>query len=175
VKKIGNVKINIYIMSLVAVLIAIGLWFLFFRVLDTPPPQWFKGLRSLLIIPYAIGLVIIHELIHMLTAYLYVPVSSVRLRIKILTWEVNVDKPILRNRYLLYTFAPGFLLSLTGILLYVIFYSSVDIRFFSGLLFIFGFAGATGDMGLALGALKYPKTCYIVDKGAELEVLVAES
>lgn len=161
-------------MSLVAVLIAIGIWFLFFRVLDTPPPQWFKGLRSLLILPYAIGLVLIHELIHMVTAYLYVPVRSVRLRIKILTWEVSVDKPLLRNRYLLYTFAPGFLLSFIGILLYVIFHSSVDIRFFSGLLFIFGFAGATGDMGLALGALKYPKTCYIVDKGAELDVLEPE-
>jgi hypothetical protein len=161
-------------MSLVAVLIAIGFWFIIFRLLDTPYPPWLKGLRSLLILPCAIGLVIIHELIHMLAAYLYVPIRSVHLRIKILTWEVSVDKPLLRNRYLLYTFAPGFLLSLAGILLYVIFYSSVDIRFFSGLLFIFGFAGATGDMGLALSALKYPKTCYIVDKGSELDILVPE-
>ncbi|HEX7320736.1 MAG TPA: DUF3267 domain-containing protein [bacterium] len=174
-KKVGNVKINIYIMSVVAVLIAIGIWFLFFQVLDTPYPQWLQGLRSLVLLPYAIGLVIIHELIHMMTAYLYVPVSSVRLRIKILTWEVSVDKPLRRNRYLLYTFAPGFILSLFGILLYVIFHSSVDVRFFSGILFIFGFAGATGDMFLALGALKYPGTCYIIDRGAELDVLIPES
>ena len=172
--KIGNVKINIYVISLVAVLIAIGIWWFVFGVLDTPHPQWLKGLRSLFVLPYAIGLIIIHELIHMIVAYLYVPVKSVRLRIKILTWEVSMDKPLLRNRYLVYAFAPGFILSLTGILLYMIFHSSVDIRFFSGLLFIIGLAGATGDMGLALGALKYPKTSYILDKGAEFDVLIPE-
>ena len=154
---------------------AIGIWYVIFQVLDTGYPHWLNGLSSLSLIPLALGLIIIHELIHMLTAYLYVPVSSVHLHIKILTWEVSVDKPLSRNRYLLYTFAPGFLLSLTGILLYVIFNSSVNIRFFSGFLFIFGFAGAAGDIGLALGALKYPKTSYIIDKGSELEVLVLES
>jgi hypothetical protein len=162
-------------MSLVAVLIAIGIWFIIFHVLGTPYPHWLQGLRSLVLLPYAIGLVIIHELIHMVSAYLYVPANNVHLRVKVLTWEVSVDKPILRNRYLVYTFAPGFILSLSGILLYVIFCSSVDIRFFSGLLFVFGFAGAAGDMFLALGALKYPGTCYIVDKGAELDVLVPGS
>jgi hypothetical protein len=175
VKKIGNVKINIYIMSLVAVLIAVCIWLLIFHVLDTPNPQWLKGIYSLVLLPYALGLVIIHELIHMATAYLYAPARSVRLRVKILTWEVSVDEPILRDRFLLYTLAPGFVLSLFGVLLYVIFHSSVDVRFFSGLLFIFGFAGAAGDMFLALGALKYPRTCYIVDKGAELDVLMPES
>ncbi len=174
-RKIGNVKINIYLISLVAALMAIGIWYVIFQVLDTKYPSWLNGLSSLSLIPFSIGLVIIHESIHMITAYLYVPVSSVHLRIKILTWEVSVDKPVLRNRYLLYTLAPGFILSLSGILLYVFFNSSVNIRFFSGLLFIFGFAGAAGDMGLTLGALKYPKNCFIIDKGSELEVLVLES
>lgn len=173
-KKIGHVRINIYIISLVAVLIALGICFLMFHVFDTPHPQWLKGVRSILVLPYAIGLILIHELIHMIVAYFYAPVKSVHLRIKILTWEVSIDKPLQRNRYLLFTFAPGFILSLAGILLYIIFYSSVDIKFFSALLFLIGFAGATGDACLALGALKYPKTCYILDRGAELDILTTE-
>ena len=163
-KKIGHVKINIYVMSLVAVLIALVIYFMMFKVFSTPYPQWLRGVRSLLVFPYTIVLILIHELIHMIVAYFYAPVKSVHLRIKILTWEVSVDKPLQRNHYVFYTFAPGFILSL-----------SVEIKFFSALLFLIGFAGATGDAYLALGALKYPRNCYILDKGAELDVLVPDN
>jgi len=46
----------------------------------------------------------------------------------------------------------------------------MDVKYLSAILFLFGFAGATGDMWLALGAIRYPKSCYVLDKGAELEI-----
>jgi len=167
--KIGHVRPNVYLMSLVACIIALGCYFLMFKALGVSVPPWVKGPGSILVFLYVISLIFIHEAIHMIVAYFFVPVKSVRLKIKILTWEVSSDKPFKRNNYLIYTLAPGFLLSLTGILVFFVF-DSMNIRYLSAILFLFGFAGATGDMWLALGALKYPRDCYVLDKGAELEI-----
>lgn len=167
--KIGQVRPNVYLMSLVACIIGLGCYFLMFKVFGVSVPSWVKGPGSILVITYFISLIFIHELIHMIAAYFFVPVKSVRLKIKILTWEVSSDKPFKRNNYLIYTLAPGFLLSLIAIVLFFVF-SSMNVKYLSAILFLFGFAGATGDMWLAMGALKYPRDCYVLDKGAELEI-----
>lgn len=167
--KIGHVRPNIYVMSLVGCIIALGCYFLMFKALGASTPPWVKGPGSILVFTYFISLIFIHELIHMIVAYFFVPVKSVRLKIKILTWEVSSDKPFRRKDYLIFTLAPGFILSLIAIVLFFVF-SSMNVRYFSAILFLFGFAGATGDMWLALGALRYPKSCYVLDKGAELEI-----
>ena len=168
--KIGYVRPNIYLMSLVACIIALGCYFLMFKVLGAIVPSWVKGPGCILVFIYVISLIFIHELIHMIVAYFFVPVKSVRLKIKILTWEVSSDKPFKRNNYLIFTLAPGFILSLIAIVLFFVF-SSMNVRYLSAILFLFGFAGATGDIWLALGALKYPRDCYVLDKGAELDIL----
>lgn len=167
--KIGHVRTNIYLMSLVACIIGLGCYFLMFKALGVAVPQWVKGPGSILVFTCLICLIFIHELIHMIVAYFFVPVKSVRLKIKILTWEVSSDKPFKRNNYLIYTLAPGLILSLIAIVLFFVF-DSRNAKYLSAILFLFGFAGATGDMWLALGALRYPKTCYVLDKGAELEI-----
>lgn len=168
--RIEHVRPNVYLISLVACIAALGCYFLMFKVLGASVPSWVKGPGSILVFLYVISLIFVHEAIHMIAAYFFVPVKSVRLKIKILTWEVSSDKPFKRNNYLIYTLAPGVLLSFIAILLFFVF-SSMNVKYLSAILFLFGFAGATGDMWLALGALRYPKSCYVLDKGAELEIL----
>ncbi|GAJ01907.1 unnamed protein product [marine sediment metagenome] len=50
----------------------------------------------------------------------------------------------------------------------------MSVRYFSASLFVVGFCSATGDVMLVLKALKFPKECYILDKGAEFDVLKEE-
>lgn len=172
-KKIGYIKGNIYLMSFVAIVIGLVCYFLIFRALHIVYPPWLKGINRFIVVFYVVGILLFHELIHTIAASFFVPIKSVTLRFKLLVWEVHVDKPLKRNQYILYTLAPGFILSLVGMLLFLAF-KSVNIQFFSAVLFLIGFAGATGDVWLAVRTLKFPKNCYILDKGVELDILIED-
>jgi len=170
-KKIGSVKTNVYVVSIIAALIALGCYLLMFKLFDTQIPLWVKGIKALFVFIYVIAIVLMHELIHMITAYLFVPFKSVHLKIKILTWEVSSERPFRRNQFFIYVLTPGCILSIVGMLLFFSF-NSIDIKYFSALLFLIGFAGATGDAWLALGAFRAPRNSYILDKGNELDILI---
>lgn len=172
-KKIGHGKVNIYLASFIAIAIFVLCLLLIFRGSNIVRPSWVRGLYPFIVFLYVISLLLIHEFIHIIAASFFMPIRDISLRFKILVWEVRMAKPLKRNHYLLTSLAPGFVLSLVGVILLFTF-SSVSVKYFSAYLFIIGFCSATGDAMLVLKALKFPKECYILDKGAEFDVLKEE-
>ena len=169
-KKIGYGKINIYLASFIAIAIFVLCFLLTFRGSNIVRPSWIRGVYYFVFFLYVISLLLIHEFIHIIAASFFMPIRDISLRFKILVWEVRMAKPLKRNHYLLTSLAPGFVLSLAGVILLLTF-SSMSVKYFSAYLFMVGFCSATGDAMLVLKALKFPKECYILDKGAEFDVL----
>lgn len=175
-KKIGCVKPGILFSTLVAVFIAVVCAILMFVILETEMPvlpTWFGSTRVIAVIIFVLFIALFHEFIHIVVASFFVPLKSISLRFRLLVWEVRSSEPFRRNQFLLYVLAPGSLFAILGLVSYMV-VNSVNVRYFSALLFIVGFAGAGGDILLALGALKYSSRCYILDNGAEFDILVAE-
>ena len=111
----------------------------------------------------------LHELIHLLTALVKVPLSSIRLTVRKGFFLCEVHYPMSRNHFILYALMPSLVLSIIGILLYIILSECIII--IGMLIIIIGIGGFGGDLLLIITALKFPSSYWIWDKGETILML----
>jgi hypothetical protein len=173
-KKIGDIKGNAILVNLVALVIAIVLYFFVFKGLwQTDVPVWARGGGLIFLIILAVVIMFAHEGIHMLAANLFSNDAKAKLKIRLLTWECRLEGPLIRKEYIIYALAPAIILGMIGLIGHKISQSS-DLRFISAIIFVIGLSGAGGDFWFVVKVLKYPSDSYIYDRGLDMEITVRD-
>jgi hypothetical protein len=165
---IGTIKGNTLLINGVAVLIAVGLYFLVFKgVWNVQIPEDRPDMITLII--FLVGMIVVHEGIHGAAALLIVDRRRISFKAKWLVVICKVGGAMTRGQYIFYALAPAALLGLIGIVLYYV-AGSVDQRFLAALLFLGGVSSGGGDFWFVSRVLKYPRQSLVIDHGIDVEV-----
>lgn len=165
---IGTIKGNTLLINGMAVLTAVGLYFLVFKgVWNVQIPEDRPDILTLII--FLVGMIVVHEGIHGAAAVLMVDRRRISFNVQWLVVVCKVDGPMTRGQYIFYALAPAALLGLTGIVLYYV-SGSVGQKFLAALLFLGGVSGGGGDFWFVSRVLKYPGNSLVVDLGIDVEV-----
>ena len=173
-KKIDTVTGNALFLNGLALTIAIIAYLFIYRGLwQIIPPAWAKVPAIIYLIFLAVGILLLHEAIHMLTANLLTGGAGATLRVRALTWECRLKIPLRRNHYIAYALAPGITLSLLGFVLYYAF-SDPGVKFLCAIAFIAAISSAGGDYWFVAKALRFPRNSLVLDHGIEMEIMAPD-
>ncbi len=173
-KLIGTIRGNVFVLNSLALLLFGVLYIVVYKLVwNVQRPilmsqWWIMGITF-----GAVGLIIIHELIHAAVARIMIGPGNVAIRFRLMVAECQVHSYLTRTQYILYAVAPALLLGLAGVVWY---YAAVSVegRFLAALLFLGGVAGGGGDFWFIARVLPYPSPCLVLDKGTEMEIVMDE-
>jgi hypothetical protein len=173
-KKLATIIGNPLIANGIAVVIAIASYIVIYKGMwKISPPQWARGVGFILLIVLAVSLLLLHEIIHMLAANIFVRGAGASLHIRLLVWECRLKKPLARNHYIAYALAPGIIIAgLSFALFYIL--NTPDLKFFAAISFVIGLSSAGGDYWFAARVLQFPRESLIFDNGMQMEIMMAE-
>ncbi len=170
-KRIAIIRANSLHVNLIALAIAIVLYYFIYRGLwNIQTPFWVGGAGLVLLVILVIVLLFAHEAIHMLAANLFSKNARASLKIRILTWECRLKGPLTRQQYIAYALAPGIVLGLLGAVCHSAFVSP-DYKFLSAIIFVVGLSGAGGDFWFVAKVLRFPRESLVMDHGLEMEII----
>ena len=165
---IGTIRGNTIVLSAIAIMVALVMYFLFFKALwNVKVPE--KTPDTITLIILGIGLVIVHEGIHGAVALLFVGRRKISFGIKWLVVVCRVQGLMTRNQYITVALAPAFVLAMCGAFFYHVADDS-NMKFLSALLCIGGGSSGGGDFWFVAKSLTYSSSCFMVDNGIEIEV-----
>jgi membrane protein YdbS with pleckstrin-like domain len=175
-RKIGVVKGNAYFLNFIGLLIFAFFYFFVYRLLwNVNAPEWvYSGRGFLIVAVFIIMLILIHELIHAVSAFAFGKSKGLSIKLGVLVFQCRLKSYLTRNQYMSYAVAPALLLSVCGVASYYV-SDSISIKFFSALLFLAGITSGGGDFWFVAKVRRYPRDCLILDNGAEIEILLEES
>jgi hypothetical protein len=166
--RIATIKGNALLINGIAVLIAVGLYFLVFKgVWNVQIPKERPDIVTLIL--FFVGLIVVHEGIHGAAALLFVDRRRISFNVKWLVVVCKVDGPMTRGQYIFYALAPAALFCLIGIVFHYV-AISVAQRFLAALLLLGGVSGGGGDFWFVSQVLKFPKESLVIDFGIDVDV-----
>jgi hypothetical protein len=169
-----TVRSNAISINVLAVAIALILYrMLFVELWEVEVPPWVKGTGMLPLFVLAIAVLVAHEGIHALTARLLSRESHPRISIHLLTWQCNLQGPLTKAQYIVYSLAPGLLLGTLGLLI-LHSSTSIDLRLFAATLFLCGVSSGTGDYWFVARVLRFPSSSLVYDHGIEIEIVATK-
>lgn len=129
-----------------------------------------------IMISFVIGMIIFHELIHAIMAWIFNIPTKFGWGIMgnlIPYFSVSLGKPVDRYRYIWIGVMPNIIINV--ILVFLIFFTEAQIIYsFFVVLLITHISGGGGDAALLYTAFKYPSTILLKDTGLQLQILSKE-
>lgn len=163
--QIGIIKGSMIMINVYALLMIFIIDLLTSPMLKTADPVWSNHSPLLYRVIIVLIILLVHEYIHVLFALIFVKKSSIKLKFKIYAWICSVMTPMKRNNYILYSVAPGLILSglsFTGLLIWPCQLLQIAL--------LVSFCGAVGDFWFIAKVLKYPASALVLDQGIEMTV-----